>query len=215
MKVQPQVRFGRLTALKRDETKTTPYIGFFWICACDCGNQVSVRSHSLRTGGTRSCGCLRSETTTRLKTKHGKRRTPEFDVWCNMRRRCFDPSNKSYADYGGRGITVCSRWKESFQNFIDDVGSRPSPNHQLDRINNFGNYEPNNVRWATRREQCNNRRRNSRYHFRGQSLTIRELLKFCPPEFRYRDLMERIRLKGWPIEDAISFPLGTRRRSAL
>jgi hypothetical protein len=213
MKVQPDSRFGRLVVLRKDIARSLPYKISRWFCRCDCGSEVSIMSNSLRSGRTNSCGCIRSETTTRLKTKHGKRKTPEFDVWCNMRRRCYDPSNKSYRDYGGRGIKVCPQWRDSFKTFIEDVGPRPTASHQLDRINNFGNYEPKNVRWATRKEQCNNRRSNSRYEFRGQKLTISELMSFSNSTLSYAHIMQRIRKRGWPIEEAISIPLGSGRRT--
>lgn len=146
-------RFGRLVATE----KTRIGIVAAFVCQCDCGKQVTVRSQSLRKGETTSCGCARAERMRAEKTTHGLYKTPTYNSWRSMLARCSDSTHRNFKDYGGRGITVCSRWRESFENFLADMGERP-PDKSLDRIDTNGHYEPGNCRWATRTEQNRNKR---------------------------------------------------------
>lgn len=156
--------FGRLTAMYR----VVPRIKrkSIWVCKCVCGNTALVRLTQLTSGVTQSCGCLRSELAAnraRQRTIHGHARkrneTVEYRAWSHMKYRCYDKRSESYKDYGGRGIKVCDRWLESFSNFLEDMGLKPSPFLSIDRIENDGNYEPSNCRWATKSQQCSNQRR--------------------------------------------------------
>lgn len=148
-------RYGKLVV--------TTYVGqdtkrqSIWDCQCDCGKTTIVTRSSLISGHTRSCGCIFHKAGGDASNHNGKR-APEYSVWAGMKRRCNNPNEKNYPNYGGRGIRVCQRWQYSYPDFLADVGRRPGPEYSLDRIDNDGDYEPGNVRWATAKEQVANRR---------------------------------------------------------
>lgn len=141
-------RFGRLVVL--EEAAPARSSASRWVCRCDCGITKPIIANKLRRGETHSCGAC-------SKVVHGHARHPLYPTWRAMRSRCQDPRNKEWANYGGRGISVCDRWAE-IKNFLSDMGPKPTPDHSLDRIDNDGNYEPSNCRWATAKEQRANRR---------------------------------------------------------
>ena len=186
--------FGRLTAVE-DLGQVEGYRAYR--CACSCGEETVVAAHRLlHDKGPRSCGCLQREAV----TKHGMEGTRVYEIWRNMRGRCCDTKDKSFPSYGGRGIAVCERWKNSFQNFYDDMGEPPSDLHTLDRRDNDGNYEPGNCRWATPEEQANNRSNSVFIEYDGRRQTLAQWAREC----RIHPITLAGRLKrGWSVEDAL------------
>lgn len=161
------LRFGRLIVLSRAQSNYR--CDAMWKCLCGCGKSIIVRAWCLRSGNTRSCGCLQREVTALngLKNKKhghnrrlgGSRPTPEYRCWRHMINRCENPNVESYKYYGARGIRVHEKWRRDFAAFLRDVGPRPSGKHSIDRIDNDGHYEPGNCRWATAEQQVRNRRK--------------------------------------------------------
>lgn len=163
------LQYGRLRVTGiagRDRNKK-----LFWECACDCGAACVVQGSKLVSGHTQSCGCLHADER-KSRAIHGKWRSPEYHTWGDIKQRCHNPACKDYAAYGGRGITVCQEWRESFDVFFADMGPRPSDSHSIDRINNDGHYEPSNCRWATAAQQNRNHRRNRNLTVDGVTLCI-------------------------------------------
>lgn len=163
-------RFGRLTVVlfvRGDGTHS------YWSVKCDCGNDRVVARNSLQSGRTKSCGCLHRENKARTSTKHGKHLSRVYNTYMMMRARCSNPNATGYECYGGRGITVCDRWNNSFQSFLDDMGEPPDGT-SIDRIDVNGHYEPTNCRWATRSEQQANRRNTVRIDLNGEVKTMHE-----------------------------------------
>ena len=179
-------RFGRLLVLTQTNERTSSR-HVVWKCLCDCGNECFVSSNSLVTRKTRSCGCLERESRGIGRITHHMSNTKIYKTWQGMRNRCFKAYHKNFKDYGGRGITVCDEWNNDFQIFFDYVSQLPhfgEEGYSLDRINNDGNYEPNNVKWSTQKEQANNRRKRTKKEVEHQikfndEKTFNEIVKEC------------------------------------
>lgn len=175
------------------------------VCECECGQKRNVLLYHLRNRATQSCGCLIRE----KHTEHGEsnsrlqKETPEHSVWSGMISRCTNEKATEYSNYGGRGISVCDRWL-SYANFLEDMGRRPSQEHSIDRIDNEKGYSPGNCRWATRKEQCRNKRTNRLITARGETKTIAEWAEITG--LRFGTISERLR-HGWSEESAVLEPL--------
>lgn len=166
-------RFGRLVVTGKTSARTNSG-GVVWECRCDCGNRHAASSIALRSGDSRSCGCLFIEIARAKglrKLRHGMTGTATHNAWSGMRGRCLNKNNPKYSIYGGRGIVICARWS-SFENFLSDMGERPGDGYSLDRINVDGAYEPTNCRWATHEQQQNNRRNNVLLLVDGELVTL-------------------------------------------
>lgn len=146
------MKFGRLAVISRGLNLGSKVR---WLCVCECGKQVQVDANSLAQGLTTSCGCARFGAN---HATHRRTNTPEYHSWSGIKQRCLNPRSHAFENYGARGIKVCQQWIDSFEQFLADVGSRPGVGYSIDRIDNDGNYEPGNVRWATASEQSNNQR---------------------------------------------------------
>jgi len=180
----------------------------YWNCRCECGAIRPVRQRLLKNGKSRSCGCLQKEVARKLaesRTTHGKTDTPEYETWQHIIDRCFNPKNKQYKDYGGRGISMDSGWRKSFPDFLAAVGPRPSAGYSIDRYpDNNGDYYPGNVRWATATEQNRNRRSNHVLEFDGQKRTMSEWAGILG--INLQTLASRLNLMKWPVDKALTLP---------
>ncbi len=193
---------GRLTVVR--EKKTTHEQPRRLICSCACGNKhVETSFQAFRKGQVKSCGCLKRELFATANFKHGRCGTPEYNSWMMARRRCDSPKATSFANYGGRGITMCDRWRNSFESFYADMGPRPSK-YTLERIDNDKGYSPDNCRWATRSDQLRNTRRTRKITFNGVTQSVADWATDLGID--RRTLYNRLNV-GWPIHDVLSTPV--------
>lgn len=194
-------RVNRWLVLSQGATRTR---AAYWLCRCDCGTEKEVSGATLRQG--KSHGCRRcvdySSSTKHGHARHGKR-SLAYVSWQKMRTRCYAITSDSYSRYGGRGITICSRWRKSFEAFLADMGERPS-DMTLDRIDNNDNYEPSNCRWATRSEQQGNKRNTRLLTYKGRTMKLIEWAK--QQEIHVNTLCYRLKA-GWSTADAIMRPV--------
>ena len=185
-------------------------------CRCKCGQERIISRWRLVNNKNRSCFACCGSTISNNKTTHGNakrnQQTHEYIVWGSIMRRCYNQQVERYPNYGGRGISVCERWHE-FSNFLSDMGTCPSSNHTIGRKDNNGNYEPNNCRWATQKEQMNNTRRTKKVTFCGETLTLSgwaERLNVCSAT-----LYHRLFWRKWTVERAFTQPIKLRRKSIM
>lgn len=190
-------KFGKLTVVSY--AGTDKHQKRRWNCQCECGKPNIVSTTSLRLGKVQSCGCYFAET----HTKHGDHRALEYFAWRSMKARCTDAGVRYYEKYGGRGIKVCERWLD-YENFLSDMGRKPTKAHSLDRIDNDGDYTPENCRWATKSEQTRNRSTSVWITFNGKT----QLMGDWAAELgiSYRVLYQRVRI-GWTVERAFTTPV--------
>lgn len=188
-------RFGKLTVLN----ELTLINGkLYWHCQCDCGNKWDVNGEYLRNGQSNSCGCIRAETMGNTARTHGLSKRSEYKIWSKIKDRCYNVNSDNYRHYGGRGIKVCARWLESFENFLSDMGDRPSMNHSVDRFpDKNGDYDPSNCRWATQKQQTRNQKNNVSIQHDGHTLTIIEWAE---------KLNIRYSMLRWKLKSGMPFP---------
>lgn len=197
-------RFGRLIVLQRAQNLVSKsgrnYIR--WMCQCNCGNICTVLGDNLKYGRTLSCGCYKKEHLSSLKSTHGQTDSRLYGVWQSMKARCYNAHSTHYDRYGGRGISLCDEWKNSFQTFSDwatQNGYRDGLS--IERIDNDGDYTPDNCRWATMKEQANNRESNVRIAYRGEEHTATEWAAIV--HISAKTLFSRI-YAGWSVERVLS-----------
>lgn len=194
------------TRLERIGDGSRKYYGLYR-CSCPAKTVKEIYDYSVRDGVTRSCGCLLR---TGMGRKYGKKwesASPEYRAWDGMMGRCYRPKYVQFADYGGRGIRVCDKWRASYKEFLADMGRKPSPRHSLDRIDVNGDYEPGNVRWATVVEQHRNTRRTQMITYGGKTQCVADWVKELPMGRVFKTRLDR----GWSVQDAFERPVAHKR----
>jgi hypothetical protein len=187
--------FGNLTVISRVGSKGKDST---WNCLCKCGNHKIIRASSIKVN--KSCGCMIAELNRQHRTTHGKSRSKEYLCWIEIIRRCTDPKRQSYSRYGGRGIKVCDRWIASFEHFYHDMGPAPSKQHSIERNDTESDYSPNNCRWATAKEQANNRSSNWLIEWGG---SVKSLAEWCSElQLPYQKTWRRLKRNNWPLDKA-------------
>ncbi len=196
-------KIGSCIYLNEQQRRTNSYLRRRAKFRCKCGKEFIATIEDVKSGHTKSCGCfINSKTLSHGYCRRGANIPPEYQVWVAMKYRCLNENEPSYKDYGGRGITVCKRWLHSFENFISDMGFRPSPKHSLDRIDNDGNYKPSNCRWATNAEQMSNRRNTKIITFNGETMGIDGWAERLG--LSYNALHDRLFVKKWTLDRALT-----------
>lgn len=202
--------FGRLTVL--EYSHSTHNGGHsYWKCQCECGNIITTVRARLKDGRTRSCGCLQRDLAKERYSKPNRRigetrkKTPEYTCWQNIKTRCFNPSTNSFKNYGERGITICDEWRDNFDQFFEDMGTRPSPKHSVERKDNSLPYSKENCVWALPVTQVRNRRITRKFSMNGVELPIGE---WCEKyNANYNVVYNRVAALGWDLEEALTTPV--------
>jgi len=208
-------KFDRLTAIKIAGKRAKANL---WLCACDCGNETTATVSQLKRGDKTSCGCKKKEPKgprpdlaqrNKDRATHAMTGSYTYSSWIAMKSRCFDPKDKDYPRWGGRGIKVCKAWADSFIQFYKDMGERPT-GHTIDRINNEGDYEPGNCRWALPKTQSNNTRSNYYIEYQGRTQTAKQWAEEIGI-VEYKTLLYRLRT-GWDTHAAMTTPSTIKRK---
>jgi len=215
-------RFNRLTVMKYAFTKNGKA---YWLCECDCSNTVILQGDRIKRGVTKSCGCFAVESSIQSgRNKKGRtwgkrlyiKHKAEYSVWCGMKRRCYNSNEDSFQYYGKRGIKVCQRYRNSFEDFFNDIGKRPNPRLQIDRIDNEGHYSCGkcaecksnrwkfNIRWTTLERQSRNKRNNHLITFNGETKCLTDFAKEVGKS--YSVVYARIK-RGWTVQNALTVPI--------
>ena len=207
-------KYGRLTVVQEVDAVVSPSNGKKYrrvLFQCECGETAVRRLEAVRSGASASCGCLQRETSREIgkRTKHGMTNSSTYLSWCMMKQRCYNTKDSSYEQYGGRSIAVCSRWRQSFEAFFEDMGERPS-DCTLERLDVDGDYEPTNCVWATSTEQARNRRSNVMLTFRGKTMCISAWSEQCG--IPRKTLEKRISQYNFTVEQALTIPVAAPRK---
>ena len=197
-------RFGKLVVLKRVENAKDGATRF--LCQCDCGNTKVIRSKHLKSGAISDCGCEKSQRTRNNNLKHGGSGTRLYNIWIKMRDRCKNPHSADWADYGGRGITVCDKWDSSFESFrkwAESAGYEKGKS--IDRIDVNSGYYPDNCRWVSTQIQANNKRNNHIVSYHGKKMSLADVARLSTVP--YGTIKRRICVYGWSVEEAVEVPV--------
>jgi len=198
-------KFNKLTIISNKFTcNKKTYVN----AICECGNVKKYRLDGIKSGHAKSCGCIAllwaKNLAKQVLTTHNMSRSSEYIIYADIKKRCYNNKYKDFENYGGRGIKVCDRWLKGFENFYKDMGDRPTLNHSIDRIDVNGNYEPLNCRWATQKEQCNNKRNNKKVILNGVEIKLNE---YCDKNnLNYQIISSRIN-SGWSVEKSFLEPM--------
>jgi hypothetical protein len=196
-------RYGRLIVVRRAEN--SPHGSTRWLCKCDCGNECVVHSVSLKTGNTTSCGCFKRENAQKLYSTVRQKDKHLYSVWSGMKQRCFNKNSSSYHNYGGRGITMDSRWAENYETFYNwAIKAGYKRGLTIDRINNDGNYCEENCRFVDRQVQANNKRNVKTYTIDGKTQSLPDWCREY--NIGYSLVYQRVSTLRWPIDKALSTP---------
>lgn len=201
-------KFAKLTVIKRAEN--TKGGSARWLCKCDCGNETIVSAGNLKSGAVKSCGCLKKIS---HNSKHNESQTPLYRMWISMIHRCENPKHISYKDYGQRGITVCEKWHDFLEFKVWAESTKPDGDFSIDRIDNDKGYCPENCRWASRKEQANNRRSNVRIEYQGEIHNLTEWSEILG--FNYKTVHNRMYKLGWSFEKAINTAIDIKKRNKV
>lgn len=207
--------FIDFTNTKKGELLIESYIGktekgvHFWSAKCSCGNSIQIRSSGIKK--TDSCGCVSLKKASKTNSTHRMRHSSEYRSWIGMRVRILKKTEPSYPRYGGRGITICDSWKNSFESFYADMGPKPSPRHSIDRVDNNAGYCKENCRWATPKQQMRNRSTTVMVEYNEATVALAELCEKFNVDIN--DVYRRIHLNKWDVHRAITTPIRPKKKN--